>query len=622
MLMTVPVSGARTATSSCSAVMCAYPRSRRRQDVHRNTRIGDVSGDRAVSMGHRGVLNGGMGEAPAFTEADIRQAAGSRSFERELGYLGAVEDLEIGSTEITATVYGNSAYQVAVAFGGERLRGGCTCPQGQEGAFCKHCVAVALSVLQIGDDLPRRLEAAQAQRQALESWLGSLSKEELLAELLGLLDDDRDLRRRFELRAASVNADAAAVRRAVRKLIALPGSGYLEHGEAYAYAHDVSEAATAIDELTAAGGAAEAIGIAREALGLLTEVYESVDDPSGRVGLAVEELLDAHLRACQAAPPDPASLGDYLAELLLSGDSGIEPDIGDYAELLGEAGAAAFRSRAEAAYAGHPDGWQERYIMEAVLRADGDVDALVAFYAADLDDRGLGHLRIARALDEAGRGGEAVDWAERGVRDAARPDDQLVEYLAGQYAAAGRDDDVLSLRRERFQSQRTLATYQALRRATTASGTWSAERSRALDLLREDARAARAQAGSNLAYRASWAWGGGPVLIDALLDDGDLDAAWAEAQDGVPEVQLLRLADASITARPADALAVYRRAIGPLKRLTGDNAYRRIAALLLSARACHEALGTTDEFRRYVALLRMDQKRKRNLMRILDENGL
>jgi uncharacterized Zn finger protein len=578
-------------------------------------------------MGHRGVLNGGMSVALAFTEADIRQAAGSRSFERGLGYLGAVEDLEIGTTEITATVYGNSAYRVAVAFGGERLRGGCTCPQGQEGFFCKHCVAVALSVLEIGDDLPQRLEAAQAQRQALESWLGSLSKEELLAELLGLLDDDRDLRRRFELRAASVNADAAAVRRAVRKLIALPGGGYLEHAEAYTYAHDVSEAATAIDELTAAGGAAEAIGIAREALGLLTDVYESVDDSSGQLGLAAEELLDAHLRACQAAPPDPASLGDYLAELLLTGDYGFEPDIGDYAELLGEAGAAAFRSRAEAAYAEHPDGWQERYIVEAVLRADGDVDALVAFYAADLDDRGHAHLRIAHELDQAGRGGEAIDWAERGLREAARPDDQLVEYLAARYAAAGRDDDVLTLRRARFQAGRTLANYQALRQAATASGTWPAERGQALDLLREDARAARARAGSNLAYRASWAWGG-PVLIDALLDDGDLDGAWAAAvkgdgeAGGAPEVQLLRLADASAAARPADALAVYRRAIRPLKRLTGDNVYRRIAALLLSARACHEALGTTDEFRRYVAALRMDQKRKRNLMRILDENGL
>ena len=383
----------------------------------------------------------------------------------------------------------------------------------------------------------------------------------------------------------------------------------------------MSEAATAIDELSAAGGAAEAIGIAREALALLTEVYESVDDSSGHVGLAADELLDAHLRACQAAPPDPASLGDYLAELLLTGDYGFEPDVGDYAELLGEAGAAAFRSRAEAAYAEHPDGWHERYIVEAVLRADGDVDALVAFYAADLDDRGQAHLRIARELDHAGRGGEALDWAERGLREVTRPDDQVVEYLADRYVAAGRDDDVLTLRRERFQAQRTLANYQALRRAATASGSWPAERGQALDLLREDARAARAQAGSNLAYRASWAWGG-PVLIDALLDDGDLDAAWAAAQEGAPEVQLLRLADASITARPADALAVYRKAIGPLKRLTGDNVYRRIAALLLSAHACHEALGTTEKFRRYVALLRMDQKRKRNLLRILDENGL
>jgi len=85
---------------------------------------------------------------------------------------------------------------------------------------------------------------------------------------------------------------------------------------------------------------------------------------------------------------------------------------------------------------------------------------------------------------------------------------------------------------------------------------------------------------------------------------------------------LLRLADASLTARPADALAAYRRAIGTLKSLTGNNVYHRMATLLLSARACHEALGTTDEFRRYVAVLRMDQKRERNLMKILDENGL
>jgi len=44
--------------------------------------------------------------------------------------------------------------------------------------------------------------------------------------------------------------------------------------------------------------------------------------------------------------------------------------------------------------------------------------------------------------------------------------------------------------------------------------------------------------------------------------------------------------------------------------------------LLRSARACHQALGTTAEFDRYLALFRADQKRKPNLMRLLDRHGL
>jgi hypothetical protein len=46
------------------------------------------------------------------------------------------------------------------------------------------------------------------------------------------------------------------------------------------------------------------------------------------------------------------------------------------------------------------------------------------------------------------------------------------------------------------------------------------------------------------------------------------------------------------------------------------------ATLLLAARASNEALGTAAEFRKYLAALRLDQKRKRNLMKILDQNGL
>jgi hypothetical protein len=112
------------------------------------------------------------------------------------------------------------------------------------------------------------------------------------------------------------------------------------------------------------------------------------------------------------------------------------------------------------------------------------------------------------------------------------------------------------------------------------------------------------------------------VLIDALLDDGDLDAAWTAAEDSATPDRRIRLADASVVTRPADALAVYLKAITPLTEQTGDTVYHQMARLLLAARACHEALGTPGEFRQYLAVLRMSQKRKRNLMKILADNGL
>jgi len=548
-----------------------------------------------------------------FTEADVKGAADPRSFQRGLDYLDSVDDLEVSETGITATVFGNHEYRVHLAFGDGALSGDCTCPYGREGAFCKHCVAVALSVLRLGQDMPELIETTKAGRAKLESWLESLSKKELLAELLAVLDEDRDLRRRFEMRVASVNADAATVRCAVQELIAPPRQGYVDYDGAFEFADDVREAGGAIDGLVKAGAAADAIGIAREAIDLVIDAFEYADDSSGLIGDAAYELLAVHLRACEAAPPDPVSLAGYLCYLLLQrGDYGVTPGLADYAGLLGEKGIAAIRDQVTAVYEQNPGNWQARTLVESIAKAEGDIDTVVAVYAASLDDRGWSHLRIAEELDEAGRGAEALDWAERGVREAARPDRRLVDYLAGRYAAAGRDDDALALRRDRFRAERTLVNYQALREAATARGAWPEERAEALGLLGRDV---RRSAG------APSAWGG-PVLVDALLGDGDLDAAWDAAKDAASEPQWLRLADASITARPADALAVYLRAIAGLKTMTGDPVYHRIAGLLLSARACHEAMGTTEKFRGYLAALRTDQRRKRNLMKILDANGL
>ncbi|MFI1972848.1 hypothetical protein [Streptomyces cinnamoneus] len=67
---------------------------------------------------------------------------------------------------------------------------------------------------------------------------------------------------------------------------------------------------------------------------------------------------------------------------------------------------------------------------------------------------------------------------------------------------------------------------------------------------------------------------------------------------------------------------MYLRLAEPLKQRTGSPVYEQLAGLLLSVRDCHRRLGTEGEFTAYLTALRAGQRRKRNLMRILDAHGL
>ena len=116
--------------------------------------------------------------------------------------------------------------------------------------------------------------------------------------------------------------------------------------------------------------------------------------------------------------------------------------------------------------------------------------------------------------------------------------------------------------------------------------------------------------------------GGNDGLAPDPRDDEDLlgDAGTTAIP---PRTSGSGLADASTVMRhPADARTVYLKAITPLTAQTGDKVYDQMAKASASARACHEALGTLGEFRSYLAVLRASQKRKRNLMKILADNGL
>ncbi|MER6531671.1 hypothetical protein [Streptomyces sp. NPDC001508] len=556
----------------------------------------------------------------SLTEANLRALAGARSFERGLGYLDAVSKVEVGDDWITATVHGTQRYEAELTLDGPGgLAGTCDCPYGLEGNFCKHLVALGLTALAQRQSLPRQRKAARKRAQDLDGWLSALSKDELLALLREQIEEDRQLRRRLELRAATAHGDLATVRARIRDLLDIrpfAQHGYVEYADARAYAEQAGQAVPAIGALTGSGRAAEAITLAREAMLLLAEAVESVDDSDGWLGQIGTDLADAHLDACRAARPDPGELARWLVGHALGDiDDGLtDIDPLDYEDVLGDEGMAVLRKSAVEAWRRNRTGWAEKYLMERLAKAGGDVDAVIAVHAADLAPSGHTHLVIARELDTARRSDEALRWAERGIRetrDLAAVDTALVDYLCDRYARADRLSDALTVRRDHFGARRSLLAYQQLRAAAQAADSWPAERERALTLLRADAEQRKP------------GWYAGPVLVDALLDDKDVDAAWqAATETGAHDRQWLTLADQTRADRPADALGVYLRLAEPLTQQTGNPVYEQLVSLLLSIRDCHRRLGTPDEFTAYVRALRTAQKRKRNLMRRMDEHGL
>ncbi|MEU7470769.1 hypothetical protein AB0A94_19930 [Streptomyces sp. NPDC044984] len=554
------------------------------------------------------------------TEANLKKLAGGRSFERARGYLDAVSGVEVGDGWITASVHGTERYEAELTLDGPRgLSGACDCPYGLEGNFCKHLVALGLTVLARPESLPRQRKAARERAQDLDRWLSALSKGELLALLREQVDEDRQLRRRLELRAASARGDLATVRSRIRDLLDIgpfAQYGYVEYADARAYADQAGQAVSAIGALTGSGRAADAVALAREAMRLLAEAVESVDDSDGRLGRIGADLADAHLDACRAARPDPEELARWLVgHALGDADDGLtDIDPLDYGDVLGEEGMAVLRELAVEAWRRNRRGWAEKYLMERLAKAGGNVDAVIAVHAADLAPNGHTHLVIARELEAARRFDEALEWAERGVRDArdlSAVDTALVDHLCDRYAQAGRIADAVAVRRDHFGARRSLLAYQQLRAAARAADSWPAEREAALALLRADAERPRQSRHD------------GPVLVDALLDDKDVDAAWQAAdRTGAHDRQWLTLADQARAVRPADALGVYLRLAEPLTKETGNTVYERLVGLLLGIRDCHRRLGTEDEFAAHVTALRTAQRRKRNLMRLLDEHGL
>ncbi len=151
----------------------------------------------------------------------------------------------------------------------------------------------------------------------------------------------------------------------------------------------------------------------------------------------------------------------------------------------------------------------------------------------------------------------------------------------------------------------SVGTYSLLRRAADGLGAWEIERDAARLALRE-----RDIGG----------------LVDALLDEGEVEEAWSAAH-GDPgwdpgSHQRLRLAEAIEAQRPEQVLSSYMLVADEMLLETGRRAYARAVPVLKHAHRAADAAGESEWFAGRIAELREQHRRRPTLIAMLDKAGL
>lgn len=410
-----------------------------------------------------------------------------------------------------------------------------------------------------------------------------------------------DVARTIRLAAASP-ADRVTTLRS--ELDGLRTRRHLGYRESMAWADD---ATVLVDEIAATAESSpsrELLKLVELAVGRVVKVIMYADDSSGAIGDVARRLLEIHEQLGDAGVADPKALAKWMIRFSFDDQDFFNPDPVRYADALGESGLAVLRREVDERMAAPYPDFAVRHVQERLAVLDGDVDRVVELLGGDLD-RPYDFIRVAEAMLELDRSDDALAWARRGIDSVTGWQvGQLYDIAAGVLADRGDDAGVLDLRREQHQRMPSSTTYAKLKSAAS-SGAWADEQAVAREVL-----GARDLGG----------------LVDALLADGDVDAAWTAATDANPETigdqRWARLAEEREATHPAAALNVYLRLVDSTLQQADRRNYRVAAKQLKRAQKAAAAADLSDEFAEHLAALREQHRRRPTLIGILDKAGL
>ncbi len=430
---------------------------------------------------------------------EIRALAGTKYYERGEDYYRrkTVKKFQCDGKVAKATVSGTHPYIVKLWVEGNSLNHSCTCPLGDDGDFCKHCVAVSLAC--VGSKSTDGSEKTLSMED-VRTYLLTLDKKELVDKIIDASNFNDRLYNGLFMEAASGSGDKADTS-TFKRIIddAIDTGEFISWQEAYDYAQGIDNIIDSIEKLLKQSKATVVVELCEYALKRVERSLEHVDDSDGRMGDILGRLQDIHLAACRKTKPDSAALAERLFRWEISTElDTFSGAVKTYADALGEAGLAVYRELADAKWETVPmlkpgqdrfgkdfcDRYRITKIMEELAIRAKDVEQLVAVKSKDLSSA-RHFLDIAKIYAGSKQNEKALQWAEMGLKTFPKaPGTELREYLASIYHKMKRSDDALKLIWQDFIDSPSLFSYQSLKEHADKIKSWSSWREKALGFMR------------------------------------------------------------------------------------------------------------------------------------------
>ena len=574
----------------------------------------------------------------------IQALADARTFARGMAYFhgGAVGLLDADEYEARASVQGTQRYRVRLAVGsGAELDYECDCPVGDDGTFCKHAVAVALSWLEnTGEEVfvPGDKESAKPRKkrkthaEQIREYLETLSESALREWLMEAADRDAGIRDKLLFSAkAGAGSDIAALKSVVRQ--ATKVSDFVDWRGVGDYANRLGDLAQILDERIDDGNP-KLVDLIEDAIAQAEDALGQIDDSNGVVMPVIMQLREVHERACNHLGPDPVALAERLFRFQTTGDwDTFHSVLPSYARALGDPGLARYRQLVEAAWKKLPalgpeafrthfdsDRYRIEHAMEELTALSGDIDGLVTVKSRNLSSPHA-FLEVAELLQRHGRHDEALKWAEKGI--AAFPDerlDDLVRFCIAEHLRRGDAGRVESLAWQRFVRQPGSEAYFELVGVANRIGRADDLAAKALSHLWQLVRAEEAPGAKRL---PSWQPPLRSALVAIHLREKDAEKMWETFCGGPVDVRLWdKVAARRGKTHPDEAVTLYKKLLPHVVNAgTRGAQYGEAFEIVKAIQELRVARGEEVVFKQELVKLRLEWKAKRNFMKLLATLG-